>query len=79
MSTITLRATKGTPLTNSEVDSNFSNLNSDKYESGNSPVFTDMQVNGTLKNSVAAVTQKPICTQPTFGLRRVGGHAGGLF
>ena len=33
MSTITLRATKGSPLTNTEVDSNFSNLNTDKLES----------------------------------------------
>jgi hypothetical protein len=33
MSTITLRATKGTPLTNTEVDANFNNLNTDKLES----------------------------------------------
>ena len=32
MSTITLRNTKGSPLTNTEVDTNFSNLNSDKSE-----------------------------------------------
>ena len=32
MSTITLRATKGSPLTNTEVDNNFSNLNTDKLE-----------------------------------------------
>lgn len=33
MSTITLRSTKGSPLTNTEVDNNFSNLNTDKIES----------------------------------------------
>jgi hypothetical protein len=33
MSTITLRSTKGSPLTNTEVDNNFSNLNTDKLES----------------------------------------------
>lgn len=33
MSTITLRSVKGSPLTNAEVDSNFSNLNTDKLES----------------------------------------------
>ena len=33
MSSITLRATKGSPLTNTEVDNNFSNLNTDKLES----------------------------------------------
>jgi hypothetical protein len=32
MSTITLRNTKGSPLTNTEVDNNFSNLNTDKME-----------------------------------------------
>jgi hypothetical protein len=32
MSTITLRSTKGSPLTNTEVDNNFSNLNTDKLE-----------------------------------------------
>ena len=32
MSTIVLRATKGSPLTNNEIDSNFSNLNTDKAE-----------------------------------------------
>jgi hypothetical protein len=35
MSTIVNRATKGTPLTNTEVDSNFSNLNADKMEKSN--------------------------------------------
>ena len=33
MATIVLRNTKGTPLTITEVDTNFSNLNSAKYES----------------------------------------------
>lgn len=35
MSTITLRNTKGSPLTNTEVDDNFSNLNTDKMEKSN--------------------------------------------
>lgn len=34
MSTIVLRNTKGSPLTNTEVDNNFSNLNTDKMEKG---------------------------------------------
>lgn len=37
MSTITLRSVKGTPLTNAEVDANFSNLNADKVETVSSP------------------------------------------
>lgn len=32
MSTIVLRNTKGSPLTNTEVDNNFTNLNNDKME-----------------------------------------------
>lgn len=32
MSNITLRSTKGTALTNTEVDDNFDNLNQDKME-----------------------------------------------
>ena len=32
MSTITLRSTKGSPLTNNEVDANFTALNTDKAE-----------------------------------------------
>lgn len=41
MATITTRAGKGSPLTNTEVDDNFSNLNSAKYESGASPLFVN--------------------------------------
>ena len=35
MSTIILRGTKGSPLTNSEVDANFTNINTDKLETSN--------------------------------------------
>ena len=39
MSTIVTRSGKGSPLTNTEVDSNFTNLNTDKYQSGDNPYF----------------------------------------
>lgn len=42
MSDITLRLVKGSPLTNQEVDDNFSNLNADKYQAGDSPTFGDI-------------------------------------
>ena len=45
MATITTRAGKGSPLTNTEVDDNFSNLNSAKYESGATPTFGDVVIN----------------------------------
>ena len=32
MAAITLRSSKGSPLTNNEVDANFTNLNTAKYE-----------------------------------------------
>jgi len=40
MSTIVTRAGKGSPLTNNEVDANFTNLNTDKYESGSNVLFS---------------------------------------
>ena len=54
MSTITLRATKGSPLTNTEVDNNFTNLNNDKYQSGDSPSFVDLTLTGAFIPSVSA-------------------------
>lgn len=39
MATITTRAGKGSPLTNTELDNNFTNLNTAKYESGALPTF----------------------------------------
>jgi len=46
MSTIVLRSVKGTPLTNSEVDSNFTNLNNDKTELGGT--YSSGTANGVL-------------------------------
>jgi hypothetical protein len=51
MSTITTRAGKGTPLTNAEVDANFSNLNSDKLEKDGSNLAAKVSFDTT-----AAVT-----------------------
>lgn len=39
MATITTRSGKGSPLTNSEVDANFTNLNSDKVETSTISTF----------------------------------------
>lgn len=43
MATIILRNTKGTPLTNAEVDGNFTNINNDKIERNGSIPFTGKQ------------------------------------
>ena len=63
MSTLTLRSVKGTPLTNTEVDDNFSNLNSDKYQSGDSPSFADLTLTGSLTNSIAGLVTAAGSTQ----------------
>jgi hypothetical protein len=63
MSTLTLRSVKGTPLTNTEVDDNFSNLNSDKYESGNSPSFADLTLTGSLTQSITGLVTAAGSTQ----------------
>jgi len=53
MATIVTRAGKGTPLTNAEVDANFTNLNDDKVEqtaptgSAKIPTGTEAQRDGT--------------------------------
>jgi hypothetical protein len=46
MSTIVTRSGKGSPLTNTEVDSNFTNLNTDKYQSGDDPSFGSITATG---------------------------------
>ena len=54
MATITLRSTKGSPLTNNEVDGNFTNLNTDKYEAGNDISIGALVVAGESTFSTAA-------------------------
>lgn len=56
MATITLRSTKGSPLTNTEVDNNFTNLNNDKYESGDNLVAADLTASGDVVLGTASVT-----------------------
>jgi len=65
MSTITLRGTKGSPLTNNEVDSNFSNLDNDKYEAGNDITSGDLSVGGELVVSAAVSVAASGSTQGT--------------
>jgi len=46
MSTIVTRAEKGSPLTHNEVDANFNNLNTDKYQGGDSISAENLTVSG---------------------------------
>jgi len=55
MSTLTLRNVKGTPLTNTEVDNNFSNLNTDKVEKDGSTTMTGKFTTVTSSSSTASI------------------------
>ena len=57
MSTIVLRSVKGTPLTNTEVDTNFTNLNTDKLEAATSATLTNKTINLTSNTLVATSAQ----------------------
>ena len=54
MSTLTTRAGKGSPLTNNEVDTNFTNLNSDKFQSGDDITAGAVTFTGTLTAGINA-------------------------
>lgn len=54
MATITTRSGKGSPLTNNEVDANFNNLNTDKYEAGNDVSVGALAVTGESTFSTSA-------------------------
>jgi hypothetical protein len=55
MSTIVTRAGKGSPLTHTEVDNNFTNLNTDKYQSGNNASFGTLTASGAVTFSSTVV------------------------
>ena len=57
MSTIVLRLVKGVPLTNAELDANFSNLNTDKLEAGTTATLTDKTINLSSNTFVATSAQ----------------------
>ena len=52
MSTIVTRAGKGSPLTNTEVDSNFTNLNTDKIEAGTTVTLTNKTLTSPRINEI---------------------------
>jgi hypothetical protein len=57
MSTIVLRLVKGVPLTNAELDANFSNLNTDKLEAGTTATLTNKTINLSSNTFVATSAQ----------------------
>ena len=59
MSTITTRSGKGSPLTNNEVDANFTNLNTDKLESSDLSVTTTAVGTAALAYNSGVFTYTP--------------------
>jgi hypothetical protein len=57
MATIITRAGKGSPLTNAEVDANFTNLNSDKLETGGGTLTGPTVVNVNSTSTALRITQ----------------------
>jgi len=73
MSTITLRSTKGSPLTNTEVDNNFSNLNTDKLESTYSGAMNSL----TGGSSITTVSSTTGITTGAWKASVIGAAYGG--
>ena len=62
MSTIVTRSGKGSPLSHVEVDANFTNLNTDKYQSGNNASFGTLAATGVATFSAGTVSAPAITT-----------------
>jgi hypothetical protein len=84
MTTIYLRSTKGSPLTNTEVDANFSNLNTDKIEvadavaknTANKVVKRD--ANGNFSAGTITATLNGSATTSNLATNIIGGAAGSI-
>jgi hypothetical protein len=77
MATITTRAGKGSPLTNTEVDANFTNLNADKIEDTDLSVSTgSASGGGSLSYSAGVFTFAPTDLNLTDGYVFIGNIGG---
>ena len=61
MASITLRVPLGSvPLTNAQVDANFTNLNTDKLETSGGTISGNLTVSGTLSNTSVTALKLPV-------------------
>jgi hypothetical protein len=75
MSTIVTRSGKGSPLTHNEVDTNFSNLNTDKIQSGNT--VAALTITALTTPSVQAVNSAGLALKNSAGTTQMSMGAGG--
>jgi len=61
MSQVTLRNVKGSPLTNAEVDANFSNLNTDKSEKAAN--LSDLTSTSTARSNLGVYSSSEVDNQ----------------
>lgn len=77
MATITLRNVKGSPLTHTEVDDNFSNLNTDKAELTDLSITTNAAGSAALtySNTTGVFTYTPPDLSPYLTASDLGNYA----
>jgi hypothetical protein len=75
MSTIVTRAGKGSPLTHTEVDNNFTNLNTDKIQSGNT--VAALTITALTTPSVQAANSGGLSLKNSAGTTQISMGGGG--
>jgi hypothetical protein len=75
MSTIVTRAGKGSPLTHTEVDNNFTNLNTDKIQSGNT--VAALTITALTTPSVQAASSAGLALKNSAGTTQISMGGGG--
>ena len=76
MSTLVTRAGKGSPLTHNEVDANFTNLNTDKIQSGNT--VAALTITALTTPSIKAADSAGLALKNSSGTTQMSMGAGGF-